>query len=274
MTTSSYQALFSRIAKYALVCLFFLRVMPLSAQWGGYYEINKCKDEKCTSALAAFRSASVIVTGKLETDQMILGFVSSGGSFPGWISILKTEPEYKPKYEDGLKFTDAVSWLKQRISKDAKDRLLAIDNAFREVYGIESTPEQQATWDVEVKAQKAWYAIIVSSEIAKLSKDNTLRTATINRVYNDAFGRNASSDEIKYWLPRSEHYRTQLQANRTWLYSSSGAKDFAETVARALKNVNGSEPSPADVKNAMVSYTSNKLIYKEMVAKLQSAKKK
>lgn len=269
MTTSSYQALFSRVAKYALVCLFFLRVMPLSAQFPGYYKQNSCDDDKCKAALAAFRSASVIVTGKLENDGQIVGFESSVSSFPGWISILKTQPEYKPKYDDGLKFIDAVNWLKQRISKDAKDRLFAIDNAFREVYGIESTPEQQATWDVEVKAQKAWYAIIVSSEIAKLSKDNTLRTATINRVYFDAFGRNASSDEIKYWLPRSEHYRTQLQANRTWLYSSSGAKDFAETVARALKNVHGSEPSPADVKSAMVAFTSNKLIYKEMVKNIK-----
>jgi hypothetical protein len=176
------------------------------------------------------------------------------------------DPAWVQKHHDGLTFTDAVGWLKQRMagSGGGKDRATAINNAYQEVYGRDSTPAEQAYWEPLVRAQKAWYATIVIAEFGTL-KNYGGRPAMINRAYQAVMGRDANQTDSGYWLPRSEHYRLIVQAGRSYLYSAGGATDLAETVARALQTKHGKQPSDAEVKAAMSKYTPNKWIYAEMI---------
>jgi len=59
---------------------------------------------------------------------------------------------------------------------------MGIADAFLEVRGRPSTPLEQATWDPQVKAGKAWFAPIVSKERTQL-KAALIKAAEGKLVY-------------------------------------------------------------------------------------------
>lgn len=144
----------------------------------------------------------------------------------------------------------------------------AVGGNFAATYLDASKPDEQAYWEAQVAAQKAWYATIVGAEREGLNKDKAARTQMLNRVCKAAFGRDAQAGDLDYWLPRDDTYRAVLDANRNWLYSAAGAKDLSETVRRALKAAKGVEPNGEQVKAAAANLTPGRPIYVEMVTLL------
>jgi len=227
---------------------------------------------QCKAAQQAFDSAVVIVTGKPDygftsekNEQLKNSFIVKSNPYI-WVNDLANNPKYSAKFNEGLKFNDAVSFLKERIATNANDRQFAIDNAFMEVYGRASNASEQANWDAQIKAQKAWYATIVTAEIGRLNSDPKRRTAMIDDVYQQTMGKTATPEELNYWKPRAEHYRLIVQANRNFLYSSNGNKDLVQTVRVAFLAKYKKDPSDKELKVALTKIADRKLIFAEMMS--------
>ena len=95
------------------------------------------------------------------------------------------------------------------------------------------------------------------------------RRNIIKNVYLTAMGRPAQASELDYWLPRKENFDQMIAASRTWLYSPSGAKDLRETIVRAYLAKNDQPPTNAFIKNAIASLKPEKLIFKEIVQRIE-----
>jgi hypothetical protein len=204
---------------------------------------------------------------------LVLGRAPYEGEVASLILVMKSYG-LSQQLQEGLRFSDAVAFLKKLISQPAGSSrgIQAVEYAFQEVYGRFSTPLELAYWESQIKAQKAWYAPIVSAESEKLNKDSALRKAVINHAYQIAFGRDANAGDLQYWMPRSEHFRHLLTAQRVWLYSANGAKDLVETTTRALQAVNGKAPTDQQVKSAIKVFTSKNRYYTQMVKYLKENK--
>ena len=241
----------------AVLALVFLSAQQTARGQGGKPDLSGAVDAVKKIEISKLSlKAAVIVTGDAMDEK----------KFDQWLKLAVADPKWTGKFGAGLKFTEAVVWLKEHIAGNdgAADRAAAIDNAFREVYGRESTPTEQAFWETQVRAQKAWYATIVGGEIGKLNANAAVRTETIKRSFQAAFGRQPADKEMQYWLPRSEHFRLMLDAQRAYLYSPNGADELVATVKRRLLIKNGALPSNAQIKQALIFYTPLKAIYREM----------
>jgi hypothetical protein len=110
---------------------------------------------------------------------------------------------------------------------------------------------------------------MVLQETKNLNNSKPLREKMIKAAYSRAFGRQATADEIAYWLARSEHFRPLLNAQRIWLYSAQGNKDLRGAVRVALYPKLKREPTAAEIDEGIKKVTPGKLIYTEMVPVLQ-----
>lgn len=216
-------------------------------------EWEKAKIAKFKSA---FDTAALLVLGR-ETSDLEVSI---------W---LKNMQKQSPgQFETEVKFTDVVKYLKTLIAQPLSSTLRtgAINNAFREVYGIDALPVQQAQYDAQIRAQQATYSSIVLTEIKNLNEDKIARKLMIARAYKKSMGRVTVQSEMDYWLPRADHFRQIVEASRSWLYSANGSKDLAETVKRALEvnKMPGENISNAKISDAMKKFTVKKLIFDEM----------
>ncbi len=186
-----------------------------------------------------------------------------------FVSVSVGQPAYNmlAEWNEGFRYTDAVKYLRILLAQPdmVGIRAQTVDLAYREIYGRASTPIEQASWEVQIKAQKAWYASIVGAELKKLNASQAQRRLMLDRVYQAGMGRNADDNDRAYWLARPEHFRLIVEANRTWLYSANGVNDLVQTVTRALTAKSGKAPSDAQIKAAMMNYTGSRLIYSEMI---------
>jgi hypothetical protein len=255
----------------ALFILFCLAAANLFAQ-------NPCDDQSpegkaiCTTAKSMFRSASVFVTGIDPNEAKIYG----------WIYIAVTQPDWKTKINEGLKFSEAVGFLKGLMANDGgflgiynsittpiltavpSDRITTIKTAFQEVYGRAATPNEEKILVEQIIKQKAWYSTIVFDEIKRINNNRDLRIPIIQRAYTEAMGRMPTAGDASYWKPLNEHYRLLIQACRAWLWSN-GAEDLRQTIIRALQvKYKISSPSEDQIKNARIKYINTKAIYSEM----------
>ncbi len=219
----------------------------------------------CTNSTAelsvrpAFVSAMVIVYGD-KPEMLTCERLKKWAAFIGssWLS-------------DGLKFSEAVDWVKQILEKEANGAAAGvIANAYLEVYGpqlanglIGAGPLEK--WRYKIMAGAAWYITIVTAEKKSLNSNKAERTSMVYRAYWETFGRAATADELDYWMPRNEHYSLLASANRAWLYSPSGGKDLTETVARAIAKKTGKAPAAAEIKSAITMFIPTKKIYSEMI---------
>lgn len=210
---------------------------------------------------AAFTSASMIVLGRAPQANDIEIYLT-----------LMVSPEYgmSDKVTDEVKFIDAVNFLKVAIAKPqgAALRAEAIDNSFREVYGRPSSPLEQATWDPEVKAGKAWFAPMVTKERARLNATPAERQDTIRRVYQFAEGRLPSQGDRDFWGKKTEGYAEMVAAERKWLHTPGGASELVEVAKRAWKTAYGTVPSDEALKAVLVKAAAGKLVYAELAAGL------
>lgn len=196
---------------------------------------------------------------------------------PAWVTCATVQefageiskPPYNmgAEWQEGMKFTDAVKFLKIKLAHPgmAAFRAQTIDYAFVEVYGRPSSPIEQAQWENKFKNQQAWYASMVAAEQKKLNASKAERQAMLDRVYQAGMGRNSDAGDQGYWLPRPEHFRLIVEANRKWLYSANGVNDLVQTTTRALTAKTGKPPSDAQIKTAMAQFTGARAIYSEML---------
>ena len=145
-------------------------------------------------------------------------------------------------------------------------RAEAIDNAYLEVYGRPSTAVEQASWDAQVKAGKAWFASIVVKESAKLNASSAERSAMIGRAYQRAEGRAPYPGDAQFWGPKSEHFREIIAAERAWLYTDKGANELVAVVGRAWLAKYGTPATDANTKAMLIKATPTRMIFAEMVA--------
>lgn len=210
------------------------------------------------NAVKIFTTAAALVMGGETPDYEIKDSV---------IAFARTS-RYSEKFNEGIKLNDAINWFKDKLSYPSSEirRKLVINNAFQEVYGRDSMPNELSAWDTEVMAQKATYASIVLAEKGKLNKNSVERKATIDRAYQKSMGRNAAAEDLQYWQPRPEHFRQIVEAARTYLYSPSGAKDLKETVTRAYQTkYKGSPLVDSRIAKLTTDFTTTKSIYVEMI---------
>lgn len=261
----------TRVSKILIFAVFMFGISALNTFGQGNPYINPCvvgtyinqqqvdaNAEKCIPAKQSLNSAAPIVIGKSPDDT----------EMKYWLYLVTHSAKYGSKFNEGLKLSDAVNFLKDQFSASSltEERAKIINRAYQEVYGRDSKATEQASWETQIKAQTAWYATIVTSEIQKLNQDQTERNAMLNRAYQKSMGRDANETDLKYWLPRTEHYRQIVDATRSWLYSEKGTKDLVETISRALlKKKGGNRATDESIKSAMTKFTPDKKIYAEMI---------
>lgn len=232
---------------------------------------KSANEAQCQAADSAFDAATIIVTGTSHPQIQANAKAMYIKPF-FWANEIAKDPKYSSKFNEGLKLGDAIAFLKERIAKNANDRLYAIDNAYQEVYGQDSTPQEQAQWDADVKAQKAWYAVIVTKEIGKLNSDPTKRAAIINDAYMRSMGRAATPENLIFWKSRAEHFRLIINANKNRLYSGDGYEDLIQTLRTAFIAKYGAEPSPKELKIALTKVTDQRMTYEQMMQSKVSLK--
>lgn len=227
-------------------------------------EIENLKNEKpqqFETASKTLSAASEIVLGKI-----VVG--SWQGAFVLYLSKDQT-PKYKGKFDEGLKPSDAADWIKERIlvpKENVKWRKEVTDRVFEEVYGREANIVETTLYSALMIDQKAWFTKMIVDERGKLKNDSTERKAMINRAYQKAMGRTASEEDLKYWMPRYDHFAQIVAAAREYLYSPNGAKDLRETVTRAYQSkYKNSLPETSQIVKLTADFSKLKLIYVEMI---------
>lgn len=216
-------------------------------------------------AVGAFQAASVVVLGRglSKTEKLVPKTALSKSGFVGFsVKIVWTKEtsldtealsqlfaqydQYAApdeKIKNGIKFTDAVTFLKADLKKQTGVGNLMIqmllERAFQETFGRMPTAAESDGWTARIRSESLWYAP-VKLELMKRAKDDAKeRIALIDRAYGFSLGRMASPAERKYWLPRADYYDRIVAGNRAWLYRGNGAtNELPEIVAMVL---NGSK---------------------------------
>lgn len=253
-------------------------------------------------AVSAFEAASIVVLGRdLSTKQEKIsvmagpgkgGYTGTGGSGMGSYFTTNemvymfgeydhwaTAPDEKIK--DGIKFTDAVKFLKAKLKTESQSSnkmiLILLGKVFSESLGRDFTANEQSKWTARIKNEGLWYAPVKLELMKQAQTDKKERAALIGRAYWYTLGRGATADEQKYWMPRSEYYDQIVAANRSWLLKGPGAaEEFPQVVRRALKVVLNAAFPPEDAVKQYVDVFSagDGKVYGEMVAYLQKPKSK
>ena len=252
-------------------------------------------------AVSAFKAASIVVLGRdLSTKETTVygpfgsgGYSGTGstGSPIGYFTtneMVQLFAEYdkaaapNAKIKDGIKFIDAVNFLKAKLKSESATNnkliLILLEKAFTESFGRASTTAEQSLWIARIKSEGLWYAPIKSELMKQAQVDKKERTALIDRAYGYTLGRAATQEEVKYWLPHSEYYDQIVAANRAWLFSSSGASEYPEVVRRALKTYENNPffaPLESTVKTWAGTFSAGTgKVYAEMLDVLQNQKSK
>ena len=215
--------------------------------------------EPCATAKKMIESAAVIVLGEeLGADEWT--YTAN--------NMLSSSEVGEEKFKDGLKLMDAANFWKSYIASPFSGdgtRTKVINNAFLEVYGVLPLAIESKVWMAKIKVKQAWYTTIVAKEISNMNSAPIRRQDVITRAYKHAFGRVPNDGDMKYWLPRTEHYRLLIAAQRVWLYSPNGVNDLQNVVKMVLYAKNKKEPLKSDIDAAIKKFAANKLIYIEMV---------
>ena len=269
--------LISLVSRFGLFAVFAviaigLGVHAIYGQTAAYHSECSVNNQGTDSVQLVFQPANVNCQKAADAFQaaaaLVLGRQLSNGELYKYIVDARTQPYsagFDAKFSDGLQFTDAAGFLKQVLARDEVMRTAVLNAAFREVYGGNSLPVNQAYWDPKVKAKKAWWATIVTAETTKLNNDPDLRKVTIRVAYFNSIGRAPTPAEVQYWMPMTEHYAQIIEANRGWLYSANGAQALVDATTKALKEKTKKDPNDNDIKAAMLDFTKRRATYLEMI---------
>lgn len=241
--------------------------VPANGGWSGLaefaaYQKNiaaaKAKKEQFAAALKVFPAALTLVTGETLFPLYLEGLIAA----------FAMDEKYKSVYDQGVKLSDAVKWLKEGLAnKESKNwRLNLLNNVFQDVHGRNANAGEQILLGSLLMEQKATYTSLALEQRQKLRADKTLRAEMINRAYQKAMGRNAKTEDLNYWQPRPEDFSEIIAAARAYLYSPNGRQDLREMIARAYAEKKKPSPSEESIKWTIDHFDDYKQIYAEMLA--------
>ena len=217
--------------------------------------------DPCAKAKNVIAAADVIVYGEEP----------KGSDWTYTAEAMLTSPDIGvDKFKEGVKLKEAVEFAKERAASAASGegaKIFIVRRAFDEVYGSMPLVQQEAEWVGKIKQKKAWYAIIVLDENARLMNDANLRRQMIDRSYSFATGKSAKPEDAAKWMKANYHFRQIFTQLRSYLYSPEGAPDLHDTVRRALYVINKKEPSETEIKSASDKFKPGKKVYREMLGK-------
>lgn len=183
-----------------------------------------------------------------------------------WLVQMKGSYGMAAAAQDGVSFVEAVTFLKAFLVNpvNGSQRAQTIDRAYMWVYGIPSTPVQQAKWDADLRAGKAWYATMIGPLTAEITAEVGKHKVVIGLAFQRSFGRGPTEQEQMAELSRSRGVGLIVQEKRAFLYSAAGASELADTVARSQNYKNAPQDS-ATIKGLLPKYAATKAIYGEMI---------
>lgn len=223
---------------------------------------KQAEKDKIASLKPIFDAGALLVLGREAQPLEIIN----------WSKAIEKNFTTAEEVNAGIKLPQVLKYLKGLVSNPISKFMRAntINLAYLEVYGRESSPTEQAAWDVQFQAGKATYASMVLEEKNKLNKNSAERKAMIDRAYQKAMGRTATAEDVQYWQPTTDHFRQIVEAARVYLYSTKGVQDRVETATRALKAAN-KPAADGDVKKVLTNYSSKKAIFSEIVEDLKKS---
>jgi hypothetical protein len=218
------------------------------------------------AAVSAFTSASATILGRSPKSVGIEETDNSESEMLYWLSYMHSINMQQP-YQDGTKFSDAVTVLKNLLAQQPVIRQEVVKQAYLEVYGSLPGASPFNFWCQQLAAKTDWYVTMIAKLNQELNSNKGPydRRTIIRTVYAMAMGREARDGDLNYWQPRTENYSQMLLANRNWLYSDAGKNDLRETVKIAFKVKMKREPSPTEIDDTAKLFTPKKLIYIEMI---------
>lgn len=163
--------------------------------------------QPCKEALGSLRAGSLFALGENLDDLKMKN--SADYRLQNWLMKIGQSPTWNAKFNDGLSIKDATDWLvENELIKDHDDswRAAFINGIFDRIYGKFPAKAESDAYVAQIKAHKAWYAPIFLAEKNKLNQDPAQREQMINRAFQKTLNRTATTDEIKYWKPRTEIY--------------------------------------------------------------------
>lgn len=205
---------------------------------------------------AALNSAAVVVLGRQ----------TNANEAYVWL-VLMDSPAYAMLQQSGeVNYVDSFKFLKAFIAKPegAATRAQLIERAFKEVYGFDPSAVEQASWDAEVRAGKAWFVTIVTKETARLNASPPARTKMLMAAYQYSHGRPPVQGDLDFWMKKPERYAEVVKAERTWLYSPAGAAELVAVATRAWDVMNLDPVTDFHIKALLVKATPGKMVYQEM----------
>lgn len=281
---------------FPLMALCVAAPLVLSTTVAHAQEYNE-KTPGYAQAVSAFKAASIVVLGRdLSTKDVIIngpfgptiGYSESPTGYFTTSEMLQLFAQYdqaaapNAKIKDGIKFIDAVNFLKAKLKSESvannKLILILLEKAFTESFGRTFTTAEQSLWIARIKSEGLWYAPIKSELMKQAQVDKKERTALIGRAYGYTLGRAATPEEVKYWLPRLEYYDQIVAANHAWLFSPNGASEYPDVVRRALTTYENNPffaPLESTVKTWAATFSAGTgKVYAEMLDILQKQKSK
>jgi hypothetical protein len=219
----------------------------------------------CLMAYDAFQSAGAVVLGRDLDLQSIVKYLSTKTAKG------KYDSTFQEKFDSGMKFTDAMGFLKELLAVDKVEQDHVLFWAYVDVYGRGPEPFEKSIWEAKMQNQKAWYTIIVGDEGEKMNKNGS-RPSMIGRAYNSAFGRDATAAEIAYYLPLKMRYSQIVEAGRSWLYSEKGTQELINATTKALTVTDKKIPTASEVKDSIAWFKSKNFIYAQMIDPYQNMK--
>jgi hypothetical protein len=218
------------------------------------------------AAVSAFTSASATVLGRAPKSVGIEETDNNASEMLSWLSYMHSI-NMQQQYQEGTKFSDAVTVLKNLLGQQPVLRQEVVNRAYMEVYGSQPGQAQSNFWCQQLDQKTDWYITMVAKLNQELNSNKGPydRRTIIRTVYAMVFGRDAREGDLNYWQPRTENYSQMLLANRNWLYSDAGNTDLRETVKTAFKVKMKKDPTPQEITDTANLFRPKKLIYIEMI---------
>lgn len=180
------------------------------------------------------------------------------------------------KFASGVSLKDATEYWKFFLSELSPGvggyATVAVNNAFKEVYGRNPMKAESDPWLALIKQKKAWYTTIVLAESKKLKDDSTAYAKVIRAAFSNSYARWEDDKEKAYWMANRLHYRLMRQTFRNELYKEGNEAAAKKLTALAIQNSTKAKtgktvaPGGADIHFWYLKFMKTKLLYDEMMA--------
>jgi len=166
------------------------------------------------------------------------------------------------------------SQLEMRVASIAAPEVRGIQNSFQEVFGRDANRDEVEVWQNALSQEPMGYSMIVQRHKTWLFSDSGQNelTQVIQRSYQTAFGRAASSSDIQTWkryAPENRWgYKDIVSKHRQWLVSGTpeATSELRQVITRSYRQVFGREASQDELNVWEPEIRAHQYTYTEVVA--------